>query len=240
MNRKRDVVTPPRCKTSASRATAYRLLGELVRDCPTNFELLINKLIAHHTLEEPRDQWAYQPAAYEKAPCGYVGLKNMGATCYMNSLMQQFFMIPQFRYGILSVPDRSPDKNESLLYQLQAIFVNLQESEKKFYDPKSFCRAYKPDGQPVNPSIQMDVDEFFNMLFDKLETLLKGTPQVHIFTNNNNHNTRHPPTPELDNSPLVSHQTYFIMTQFYKHFKLHTFFFTSDLKNGNFSPIILL
>jgi ubiquitin carboxyl-terminal hydrolase 34 len=180
MTRKRDPVTPPRCKTPASRATAYRLLEELVRDVPTNFEVLINNLIEQHILVQPRDQWAYQPAGYEKAPCGYVGLKNMGATCYMNSLMQQFFMIPQFRYGILSAPVRSPDKQESLLYQLQAIFVHLQESEKKFYDPKSFCKAYKPDGQPVNPSVQMDVDEFFNMLFDKLETLLKGTPQETI------------------------------------------------------------
>jgi hypothetical protein len=34
------------------------------------------------------------------------------------------------------------------------------------------------DGQPVDTSVQMDVDEFFNMLCDKLETKLKGTPQV--------------------------------------------------------------
>jgi ubiquitin C-terminal hydrolase len=32
---------------------------------------------------------------------GYVGLQNQGATCYMNSLMQQLFLIPRFRQGIL-------------------------------------------------------------------------------------------------------------------------------------------
>ena len=36
------------------------------------------------------------------------------------------------------------------------------------------------DGQPVNTSQQMDVDEYFNMLFDKLENCLKGTSQERI------------------------------------------------------------
>ena len=47
--------------------------------------------------------WKYQPSAYDKASNGYVGLKNLGATCYMNSLMQQFYMIPDFRRGALQV-----------------------------------------------------------------------------------------------------------------------------------------
>lgn len=33
---------------------------------------------------------------------GYVGLYNLGCICYMNSTMQQFFMNPAFRKGVLS------------------------------------------------------------------------------------------------------------------------------------------
>jgi ubiquitin C-terminal hydrolase len=31
----------------------------------------------------------------------FVGLRNFGATCYMNSLMQQIFMMPDLRAGLL-------------------------------------------------------------------------------------------------------------------------------------------
>ena len=67
---------------------------------------------------------------------------------------------------------------DNVLYQLQTMLANLQESEKKYFDTWDFCKSYKYDGQPVNPSVQMDADEFFNMLFDKLENLVKGTKQV--------------------------------------------------------------
>lgn len=32
-----------------------------------------------------------------RAETGYVGLKNQGATCYMNSLLQTLYNIPYFR-----------------------------------------------------------------------------------------------------------------------------------------------
>lgn len=114
----------------------------------------------------------------------------------MNSLMQQLYMIRELRYRLLSLPVTEEEKvsdagnkeqqekvdklKDNLLYQLQSLMSNLQESEKKFFDTKTFCKAYKPDGQPVNPLVQMDVDEFFNMLFDKLENLMKGTKQVRV------------------------------------------------------------
>src|SRR5690606_17955129 len=114
----------------------------------------------------------------EKSATGYVGLQNQGATCYMNSLVQQLYLIPPFRKGILSVPYKDDDKEENLLFQFQVMFAYLQESAKKYYDTAPFCHTCKDyDGRPVNTAQQMDANEFFNMLFDKLETHLKDTNQ---------------------------------------------------------------
>lgn len=38
-----------------------------------------------------------------KQASGYVGLKNFGCTCYMNSLLQQLYMIPDLRRAVLDV-----------------------------------------------------------------------------------------------------------------------------------------
>ena len=127
--------------------------------------------------------WHITLLPQEKSETGFVGLKNLGCICYMNSLFQQIFMIPSFRNDILEIEDphkedRTLPPDENVLLQIQNIFGALHESEKQYFNPKGFCQAFKDwDGQPVNVMDQMDVDEFFNTFTDKLENLIKSTKQ---------------------------------------------------------------
>lgn len=36
----------------------------------------------------------------DKSECGFTGLINQGATCYLNSLIQSLYMIPEFRSAL--------------------------------------------------------------------------------------------------------------------------------------------
>ena len=40
---------------------------------------------------------------------GFAGLKNLGCICYMNSMLQQLFNVPSFRYSLLAADDRQPE-----------------------------------------------------------------------------------------------------------------------------------
>ncbi|KAJ1551947.1 hypothetical protein HK096_001834, partial [Nowakowskiella sp. JEL0078] len=155
-----DELCPPKCKHDETRQHAFDLLCELVtgsnENCMVVIELLFEQLQA--TASNSEKTWNYSPKFAQKSSCGYVGLKNLGATCYMNSIMQQFFMIPSFRAGILSAKaSETADTDSTLLQQLQIMFSYLQESVRKAYDTYPFCNSYKDfDGNPMNVAVQMD------------------------------------------------------------------------------------
>lgn len=54
-------------------------------------------------------------------------------------------------------------------------FLNSQESERKTYNPRSFCKVYTMDHQPLNTAEQKDMAEFFIDLVSKLEEM---TPEL--------------------------------------------------------------
>ena len=59
--------------------------------------------------EPPLTEWEYIPHIGPRPQKSFVGLKNAGATCYMNSVLQQLYMIPPVRSSILSVDDSAKE-----------------------------------------------------------------------------------------------------------------------------------
>ena len=50
-------------------------------------------------------KWGFSPPNLTERYQPYVGLRNLGCICYMNSMLQQFFMVPCFRYNMLCADD---------------------------------------------------------------------------------------------------------------------------------------
>jgi len=116
----------PKCKSQPSRSSTYDLMVETVRGAPDNYLILHDKLLEQHQ-QGPHYSypWDYWPHEDGRSDCGYVGLTNLGATCYMASCMQHLYMMPQARKSILEAKCSPASKHAETLKELQRMFAYL-------------------------------------------------------------------------------------------------------------------
>ncbi|KAM5345480.1 hypothetical protein ACJ41O_011342 [Fusarium nematophilum] len=131
--------------------------------------------------DDEEDPYLYElPFQFERlkalrAPCGYVGLQNLSNTCYLNSLLTQLYMNTGFRHFIMNSRIRDPANSQQLLFYTQRLFGYMQESYRRYIDPSSVVSSIKTyDDTLIDIHNQMDVDEFYNLLFDRWEGQLIG------------------------------------------------------------------
>jgi len=107
-----------------------------------------------------------------KKETGYVGMKNQGATCYMNSLLQSLFFTNYFRRSVYQIPTENDIPTDSVAYALQRVFYQLQTS----HQPVGTTELTKSFGwKSLDSFLQHDVQEFNRVLQEKLEIKMKGT-----------------------------------------------------------------
>ncbi|KAK3504714.1 hypothetical protein B0T13DRAFT_14009 [Neurospora crassa] len=165
--------------TDSTRDKLWSIVLVLVGEDPTQFSWLIEDLKA---LTPPRPDPEYHPYLYEvplpyerekvlRSSAGYVGLKNLSNTCYFNSLLTQLYMNTDFREYILQSPIRNMVAgSQKLLLEMQRLFAFMQNSIRRFANPDDCLGSIRTyEDTVIDVTNQMDVDEFYNLLFDRWE-----------------------------------------------------------------------
>ena len=162
----------PFCLNNQSKGAVYKvilcILKNFINEGDNNlYTKIIEMLDQYHMLGFWKTynvrNWELESRDIQKAK--YVGLKNMTSTCYLNSIIQQLFMIQMFRETIMKI--ENPFKN-NVLYELQLLFSALKIYEFPYYSPESFVISNN-----LNFHEQMDADEFYGNLIDKIENDIK-------------------------------------------------------------------
>ena len=161
----------PLCRNSTSQDSIFHLIIFLLNNIPKENHLysdIITKLSKYHKIgfwkTNSLRNWELDTSETNKQK--YIGLKNLSSICYMNSILQQIYMIPMLRETILSIKNA---KEKTVLFELQLLFSALKVYESQYYDPSSFVIANK-----LNFYEQMDADEYFGIFIDKIESDIKN------------------------------------------------------------------
>lgn len=107
-----------------------------------------------------------------KAVTGMVGIKNQGATCYLNSLLQSLYFTDAFRRAVYQIPTDNEAVRTNSAWTLQRLFYRLQK-DKSAVSTNELTASFGWDSRQIFE--QQDVQELSRILMEKLEERMKGT-----------------------------------------------------------------
>lgn len=107
-----------------------------------------------------------------KKMTGYVGMRNQGATCYMNSVLQSFFLTNKLRRAVFQIDTTGDQEENSVSLALQRVFYQLMTSDEAV-DTVTLTKSF--GWTSADSFRQHDVQEFSRILTDNLENKMKNT-----------------------------------------------------------------
>ena len=101
----------------------------------------------------------------------YNGIKNEGATCYMNSMLQTLYSIYPFKKAVFQIPTDKDDYS-SIVLSLQRLFYDLITNHSPV-SARNLINSFGWTREQIQ--IQHDVQEFNQLLIEEMEKKMKGT-----------------------------------------------------------------
>mmetsp|Transcript_17901 Transcript_17901/g.30439 ORF Transcript_17901/g.30439 Transcript_17901/m.30439 type:complete len:177 (+) Transcript_17901:329-859(+) len=120
-----------------------------------------------------------------------VGLKNIGNTCYFNSILQVYYNLPEFVRTIFEFKDDDKpleliealkddleykqtinrlEQSRKLIANLKKIFGLMTLGDKKYADPTHVLRCItNEDGRVIELGDQQDIGEFNNIFLSRVQ-----------------------------------------------------------------------
>ncbi|PGH36152.1 ubiquitin thiolesterase [[Emmonsia] crescens] len=167
---------------NTTRQELYNILLRLCED-QSNCEkmlALLGDVIPHDYTYEPN--WVFDRHKTIRSPEGYAGLKNLSNTCYLNSLFTQLFMNLDFRKFMIEVHVADVGSTQKLLAETKKVFAYMQNTWQKSVDTQAAVDTIRTyDNEPIDINVQMDVDEFYNLLFDRWEGQILSAEDKKLF-----------------------------------------------------------
>jgi ubiquitin carboxyl-terminal hydrolase 9/24 len=107
-------------------------------------------------------EWEYMPPIGNRPMGGFVGLKNAGATCYMNSVLQQLYMVESIKRGVLGIIATDAEGDEGIEDSGDSSVISRCQSESSIQE--SVSSSGTEDRKNYNITILKQIQSIFGHL----------------------------------------------------------------------------